>query len=61
VDVEGFHTVCGGLEFVGNPPADKDSKHVALLRQLGAIPIGKTNVPYVSIIIHQHLFNLVLK
>ena len=33
---------------MGNPPADKDSKHVALLRQLGAIPIGKTNVPYVS-------------
>jgi Asp-tRNA(Asn)/Glu-tRNA(Gln) amidotransferase A subunit family amidase len=50
VDVEGFHTVCGGLEFVGNPPAAKDSKHVALLRQLGAIPIGKTNVPYVSIL-----------
>nr|PNR47186.1 hypothetical protein PHYPA_014306 [Physcomitrium patens] len=48
VDVEGFHTVCGGLEFVGNPPADKDSKHVAILRQLGAIPIGKTNIPYLG-------------
>jgi Asp-tRNA(Asn)/Glu-tRNA(Gln) amidotransferase A subunit family amidase len=33
---------------VGNPPADKDSQHVVLLRQLGAIPNGKTNVPYVS-------------
>lgn len=49
VDVEAFHTVCGGREFLENRPSSKDSKHVSLLRQLGAIPIGKTNVPYLAL------------
>ncbi|KAL3686687.1 hypothetical protein R1sor_012996 [Riccia sorocarpa] len=45
LDVEGFHTVCGSSLFINNPVAVKDSKFVAVLRELGAIPVGKTNVP----------------
>ncbi|BFI32086.1 hypothetical protein MPTK2_4g02560 [Marchantia polymorpha subsp. ruderalis] len=43
--LEGFHTVCGSSVFANNPVAARDSKFVATLRELGAIPIGKTNVP----------------
>ena len=54
-DVQGFHTVCGNPEYAANPPADKDFKLVSLLRLLGAIPIGKTNTPYVRSLLYSSL------
>jgi hypothetical protein len=49
LDVLGFHTTCGASVYEHNAPADGDCKLVALLKKLRAIPIGKTNVPFVKI------------
>ncbi|KAH8939749.1 hypothetical protein BDL97_15G052400 [Sphagnum fallax] len=46
LDVLGFHTTCGASVYEHNAPADGDCKLVALLKKLRAIPIGKTNVPF---------------
>jgi amidase len=48
LDVLGFHTTCGASVYEHNAPADGDCKLVALLKKLRAIPIGKTNVPFLS-------------
>ena len=35
----------GSLLYLGGPPVEEDSIHVARLRAAGAIPIGKTATP----------------
>lgn len=42
---QGFPTTYGCKAFADNGPEDKDSPHVALLRDAGALIIGKTNTP----------------
>lgn len=42
---QGIPTTYGCRAFSANPPAENDSPHVALLRDAGALIIGKTNTP----------------
>ena len=44
-DCAGMPTSQGSLLFLGGPPVEQDSIHVARLRSAGAIPIGKTATP----------------
>lgn len=44
-DVAGFTTTNGSALHAGDPPAEKDSEHVARLRAAGCIVVGKTNTP----------------
>ena len=44
-DCAGMPTSRGSLLYLGGPPVEADSIHVARLRAAGAIPIGKTATP----------------
>ncbi len=44
-DCAGMPTSHGSLLYLGGPPVEEDSIHVARLRAAGAIPIGKTATP----------------
>jgi aspartyl-tRNA(Asn)/glutamyl-tRNA(Gln) amidotransferase subunit A len=44
-DCAGMPTSRGSLLYLGGPPVEEDSIHVARLRAAGAIPIGKTATP----------------
>jgi Asp-tRNA(Asn)/Glu-tRNA(Gln) amidotransferase A subunit family amidase len=44
-DAIGFTTSHGSALHAGDPPAERDSEHVARLRAAGCIVIGKTNSP----------------
>ncbi len=44
-DCAGMPTSHGSSLYVGGPPVDRDSEHVARLRAAGAIPVGKTAAP----------------
>jgi len=44
-NVKGVHATVGYVAFLRNPPAENDSAIVAVLKQLGAIPFVKTNLP----------------
>ncbi|CAM6124610.1 unnamed protein product [Calypogeia fissa] len=45
LDVKDFHSVCGSSLYVTRPVARHDCSIVATLRELGAVPVGKTNLP----------------
>ncbi|MFF7456510.1 amidase [Kitasatospora sp. NPDC008115] len=51
-DVAGLPTSHGTRAFRDNPPAERDSLHVARLRVAGAIIIGKTNMPPMGAGVH---------
>ncbi|WP_426368007.1 amidase [Streptomyces sp. E-08] len=51
-DAAGFPTSHGTRAFRDNPPAVRDSVHVARLRAAGAIVIGKTNLPPMGAGVH---------
>ncbi len=44
-DCAGMPTTHGSRWYLGSPPVESDSLHVARLRAAGAIPIGKTAAP----------------
>jgi len=44
-DCAGMPTSQGSLLFLGRPPVEEDSIHVARLRAAGAVPVGKTAAP----------------
>src|ERR1700693_1832450 len=44
-DCAGMPTTHGSRWYLGRPPVERDSLHVARLRAAGAIPIGKTAAP----------------
>jgi aspartyl-tRNA(Asn)/glutamyl-tRNA(Gln) amidotransferase subunit A len=48
-DCAGMPTTHGSIFYRGRPPAAADSSAVALLRAAGAIPVGKTAVPELSL------------
>ncbi len=48
-DCAGMPTAHGSLWYRGRPPAATDSMMVALARQAGAVPVGKTAVPELAL------------
>lgn len=44
-DAAGYRTTHGSALFAADPPAVRDSVHVARLRAAGAVVVGKTNLP----------------